>query len=58
VCDWLADAPDIDASYIEVRTNNGEVTLSGSVNDRKQKRRAEDLIEVVSGVRDSTTTCE
>jgi hypothetical protein len=54
----LRDAPDIDASYIEVRTNNGEVTLSGSVNDREQKRRAEDLIEVVSGVRDSTTTCE
>lgn len=51
VCDRLADAPDIDASDIEVRTSNGEVTLSGSVNDREQKRRAEDLIEIVSGVR-------
>lgn len=52
VCDRLADAPEIDASEIDVKTNNGEVTLSGSVNDRSQKRRAEDLIENVSGVRE------
>jgi osmotically-inducible protein OsmY len=52
VCDRLAEAPDIDASDIEVRTTNGEVTLSGSVREREEKRRAEDLIEGVSGVRD------
>lgn len=52
VCDRLADAPDIDASDIEVRTANGEVTLSGSVRERSDKRRAEDLIENVSGVRE------
>jgi osmotically-inducible protein OsmY len=52
VCDRLAQAPDIDASDIEVRTTNGEVTLAGSVREREEKRRAEDLIEGVSGVRD------
>lgn len=52
VCDRLAQAPDIDASDIEVRTTNGEVMLSGSVREREAKRRAEDLIEGVSGVRD------
>jgi osmotically-inducible protein OsmY len=52
VCDRLCDAGDIDASQIEVRVENGEVTLNGSVSDRAEKRRAEDLIEHVSGVRD------
>jgi osmotically-inducible protein OsmY len=52
VCDRLAEAPDVDASDIEVQTTNGEVTLSGSVREREEKRRAEDLIEGVSGVRD------
>jgi osmotically-inducible protein OsmY len=52
VCDRLAEAPDVDASDIEVQTSNGEVTLSGSVREREEKRRAEDLIEGVSGVRD------
>jgi hypothetical protein len=35
-----------------VTVDNGEVTLSGAVSDRSDKRRAEDLIEQVSGVRD------
>jgi osmotically-inducible protein OsmY len=52
VCDRLADAPDIDASNIEVKTTNGDVILSGSVRDRREKRRAEDLVEGVSGVRE------
>ena len=52
VCDRLGDAPDVDATNIEVTTANGEVTLSGLVSDRAQKRRAEDLIEHVSGVRE------
>jgi len=50
VCDRLADAPDVDASEIEVAVKNGEVTLSGTVDDRQDKRRAEDLTESVSGV--------
>jgi osmotically-inducible protein OsmY len=52
VCDRLAEAPDIDASDIEVRTTNGEVTLLGTVREREEKRRVEDVIEGVSGVRD------
>jgi osmotically-inducible protein OsmY len=52
VCDRLCDSPDIDASDIEVSVNQGEVTLSGSVDDREVKRRAEDLVERISGVRE------
>jgi osmotically-inducible protein OsmY len=52
VCDRLAESPDVDASNIEVKVENGEVTLAGSVADRGEKRRAEDLIENISGVRE------
>ena len=52
VCERLTDAPDIDASSIEVTVNNGEVTLSGTVSEREDKRRTEDLIEHISGVRE------
>jgi osmotically-inducible protein OsmY len=52
VCDCLCDSPDIDARNVDVSVSNGEVTLNGSVPDRDQKRRAEDLIEHISGVRD------
>lgn len=48
----LTDHPDIDASEIEVRVDNGEVTLIGAVEDRRTKRLAEDVAESVSGVRD------
>jgi osmotically-inducible protein OsmY len=50
VSERLADAPDVDASEIEVSVRNGEVTLSGSVDSRQARRRAEDLAESVSGV--------
>jgi hypothetical protein len=42
--------PRLDASEIEVRVENGEVTLSGSVSDRNSKRLAEDIAESCSGV--------
>jgi osmotically-inducible protein OsmY len=51
VCDRLTYS-DVDAENIEVTVANGEVTLSGSVRDRWDKRRAEDVAEEVSGVRD------
>ena len=51
VCDRLTYS-EVDAGEIEVRVENGEVTLSGSVRDRGDKRRAEDVAEEVSGVRD------
>ncbi len=52
VCERLADHPDIDASEMEVAVENGEVTLSGTVEDRWMKRMAEDTADSVSGVRD------
>jgi osmotically-inducible protein OsmY len=51
VCDRLTYS-DVDAGEIEVRVTNGEVTLAGSVRNRWDKRRAEDVAEEVSGVRD------
>lgn len=48
--DRLSDDSYIDASDIEVSVKDGEVTLSGTVNDRNAKRRAEDIAESVSGV--------
>jgi osmotically-inducible protein OsmY len=52
VCDRLCESSEVDASEIEVSVSGGEVTLSGTVFDRNDKRRAEDLAEQVSGVRE------
>lgn len=51
VCDRLADDPRVDASDVTVEVKDAEITLSGTVPDREQKRRAEDCIENASGVR-------
>ncbi|RYZ46873.1 MAG: BON domain-containing protein [Sphingobacteriales bacterium] len=48
--DRLYEDPWIDASDIEVTVTNCEVTLSGTVNERMAKRRAEDIADSVSGV--------
>jgi hypothetical protein len=50
--DRLTDHGDLDPTDIEVKVNNGEVTLSGSVDSRWAKRAAEDVAESVSGVKD------
>jgi osmotically-inducible protein OsmY len=50
VNDRLTDDPHVDASEIEVAVSNREVTLTGTVNSRFEKRHAEDLAESVSGV--------
>ncbi len=47
----LSDDPYIDASEIEVQVKDGEVTLSGTVDQRHVRRRAEDIIENCSGVK-------
>ena len=52
VCEVLTRHPGIDASDVEVRVENGEVTLSGTVGDRRAKRLAEDLAEDCAGVAD------
>jgi osmotically-inducible protein OsmY len=49
--DRLTEHPEIDASEIEVKVNNGEATLTGSVMERYQKRLAEDLVENIGGVK-------
>jgi hypothetical protein len=46
----LTDDPWIDASDIRVEVKDGEVTLSGHVDNREAKHRAERLIEQISGV--------
>jgi osmotically-inducible protein OsmY len=52
VCDALTEDHNVDASNVEVSVKNGEVTLSGTVEDRMQKRMAEDCVEQIAGVRD------
>src|SRR4029079_9088275 len=50
VNDRLSDDYYLDASDVEVAVENSEVTLTGTVRNRNDKRRAEDLAESVSGV--------
>jgi hypothetical protein len=50
VSERLADDVRVDASEIEVTVQNREVTLSGTVRDRQERRWAEDIAEAVSGV--------
>ncbi len=50
VCDRLTDDDYLDASNISVEIQGNDVVLSGTVNSREQKRRAEDLVERISGV--------
>ncbi len=42
----------IDAVEIEVQVRDGEVTLSGTVPDRRSKRTAEEMVDSVRGVKD------
>ena len=52
VNDKLYHDPFVDASEIEVTVSDGDVTLTGSVDNRESKRRAEDIAEEVTGVSD------
>jgi len=49
--DRLMDDSLVDASNIDLSVKNGELILSGTVDTRFEKRRAEILVENVSGVR-------
>lgn len=51
-CELLTEDARIDASNIDVTVQNADVTLSGAVNSRAEKRRAEDLIAELPGVND------
>lgn len=50
VCDRLSDDPIVDAPEAEVSVSDREVTLSGTVDSREERRRAEDCAEQISGV--------
>ena len=52
VCEMLARHHEIDASEIEVEVSQGIVTLRGSVDERRTKRIAEDVLETLPGVKD------
>jgi hypothetical protein len=52
VCEVLARHPGIDASEIEVQVKDGHVFLKGEVDSRFTKRRAEEVIDHISGVHD------
>jgi hyperosmotically inducible periplasmic protein len=47
---FLSQRSGLDVSSVEVEVEGGEVTLSGSVEDRDARWLAEDLVESVPGV--------
>ncbi|WP_437605511.1 BON domain-containing protein [Sorangium sp. So ce834] len=52
ICDHISDHPDLDASDVEVKVQNGEVVLTGTVRERRFKHQLEMLAERISGVTD------
>ena len=52
VCEKLFLDPWVDASSIDVRVSDGDVTLVGEVETREERWHAEDLAWSVPGVRD------
>jgi len=51
VNDRLSDYSFIDASEIDVTVEGAEVVLTGTVDNKEEKRRAEDIAERISGVK-------
>jgi hypothetical protein len=54
ICDALMRRPELDASDVEVKVEQGEVTLEGSVRDRRQKLLIEQVCDSILGVQDVT----
>lgn len=52
VCEILLWDPDVDASEIDVSVMDGHVLLNGFVDSRHAKKRAERVLEKVSGIQD------
>lgn len=50
VCEALAENDELDVSEVEVRVQDGEVTLMGTVESRDVRRAVEDIVESVRGV--------
>jgi len=51
ICYRLYEDGHVDASDVEVKVEGSEVILTGTVHSREEKRRAEDLVESIMGVR-------
>jgi len=54
ICDLLTSHHEVDPSEVEIKVSNCEVTLTGSVYSRNDKRVIEDLASQVQGVTDVT----
>jgi osmotically-inducible protein OsmY len=52
VCQILEQRGDIDPSEVEIKVSNGEVTMEGTVSDRTSKRRLDEAIDQISGIKD------
>ena len=52
LCERLSEDPRVDASDISVSVQSGLVTLEGSIADRSQKHRVEDIADACNGVCD------
>jgi|ERR1041385_3373021 hypothetical protein len=52
VCERLTEDDFVDAGEVEVQVSGAEVTLTGRVGSRREKRRAEDIAWSVRGVHD------
>jgi hypothetical protein len=50
VCDQLSQNDDVDPSELEVSVSGGEVTLTGTVPERRMKYMVEQIVDRVSGV--------
>lgn len=50
VCDLLTSHPEVDPSEVDIRVSETEITLTGTVDSRMEKRLIEDLVSSVSGV--------
>ncbi|WP_413291528.1 BON domain-containing protein [Bdellovibrio sp. HCB337] len=52
ISELLTRHPEVDASEVEIEVKDGEVTLTGTVIERRMKHLAEDAVERAMGVRD------
>jgi osmotically-inducible protein OsmY len=54
ICDLLTSHPEVDPTEVEIKVSNSEVTLTGTVDSRHEKRLIEDLASQIAGVSDVT----
>src|SRR5690606_34248740 len=52
ICERLSDDATVDATDIDIKVKDGVVQLEGSVETRRMKHRAEDIVADCSGVKD------